>query len=133
VLRRGFPPQITVLEVKPGGEQFISAEFGARSEDPLRFMPPSAISLSDPLPVTIALPEGEWDQSMTVWVYAAPPGGSFQARQMTRLDDNSKTFAALLPPEVLRNASRQVKVYFKAVGAAGRELYSEIYTLSVKN
>jgi hypothetical protein len=133
VLRRGFPPQITVLEVKPGGEQFVSAEFGARSEDPLRFTPPSEISLSAPIPVTIALPEGEWDQSMTVWVYASPPGGSFQARQMTRLDENSKTFAALLPPEVLRNSARQVKVYFKAVGAAGRELYSEIYTLSVKN
>jgi hypothetical protein len=133
VLRRGFPPQITVLEVKPGGEQFISAEFGARSEDPLRFTPPSEISLSNPLPVTIGLPEGEWDQSMTLWVYAAPPGGSFQTRQMTRLDDNSKLFAALLPPEVLRNGSRQVKIYFKAVGAAGRELYSEIYTLPVKN
>jgi len=133
VLRRGFPPQITVLEVKPGGEQFVSAEFGARSEDPLRFTPPSQVSLSDPLPVTIALPEGEWDQSMTLWVYAAPPGGSFQARQMTRLDEGSKTFAALLPPEVLRNSSRQVKIYFKAVGAAGREIYSEIYTLPVKN
>ena len=133
VLRRGFPPQITVLEVKPGGEQFISAEFGARSEDPLRFTPPSQISLGDPLPVTIALPEGEWDQSMTLWVYAAPPGGSFQARQMTRLDEGAKTFAALLPPEVLRNSARQVKIYFKAVGAAGRELYSEIYTLPVKN
>jgi len=133
VLRRGFPPQITVLEVKPGGEQFISAEFGARSEDPLRFTPPSQISLGDPVPVTIALPEGEWDQSMTLWVYAAPPGGSFQARQMTRLDEGAKTFAALLPPEVLRNSARQVKIYFKAVGAAGRELYSEIYTLPVKN
>ena len=133
VLRRGFPPQITVLEVKPGGAQFISAEFGARSEDPLRFTPPSAISLSNLLPVTIALPEGEWDQSMTLWVYASPPGGSFQARQMTRLDDASKLFAALLPAEVLRNSARQVKVYFKAVGAAGREIYSEIYTLPVKN
>jgi hypothetical protein len=133
VLRRGFPPQITVLEVKPGGDQFISAEFGARSEDPLRFTPPTGISLSNLLPVTIALPEGEWDQSMTLWVYAAPPGGSFQARQMTRLDDASKLFAALLPAEVLRNSARQVKVYFKAVGAAGREIYSEIYTLPVKN
>jgi hypothetical protein len=52
---------------------------------------------------------------------------------MTRLDAGSKTFAALIPTEVLRNASRQVKVYFKGVGAAGRELYSEIYTIPVKN
>ncbi len=133
VLRRGFPPQISVLEVKPGGEQFLSAEFGARSEDPLRFAPPAALSISDPLPVTIALPEGEWDQSMALWAYAAPPGGSFQARRMTRLDGSSKIFATLLPPEVLRNSARQVKVYFKGVGAAGRELYSEIYTIPVKN
>ena len=133
VLRRGFPPQITVLEVKPGGDQFISAEFGARSEDPLRCAPPSSISISDPLPVTVALPEGEWDQSMTVWLYAAPPGGSFQARRMTQLDSGSKTFAALVPTEVLRNSSRQVKVYFKGAGAAGREIYSEIYTIPVKN
>ncbi len=133
VLRRGFPPQISVLEVKPGGEQFLSAEFGARSEDPLRFTPPAALSISDPLPITIALPEGEWDQSMALWAYAAPPGGSFQARRMTRIDASSKVFATLLPPAVLRNSARQVRVYFKGVGAAGRELYSEIYTIPVKN
>ncbi|HXF58575.1 MAG TPA: PEGA domain-containing protein [Candidatus Saccharimonadales bacterium] len=133
VLRRGFPPQITVLEVKPGGEQFLSAEFGAHSEDPLRYSPPSSISLSDPLPVTVALPEGEWDQSMVLWVYAAPPGGSFQARRMTQLDATTKTFSALVPNEVLRNTSRQVRIYFKAVGAAGRELYSEIYPIPVSN
>jgi len=34
---------------------------------------------------------------------------------------------------VLRNAARQVRVYFKGVGAAGRELYSEIYTIPVSN
>jgi len=133
VLRRNFPPQISVLEVNPGGEQFLTAEFGARSEDPLRFSPPSSISISDPLPVTIALPEGEMDPSMALWVYAGPPGGSFQARRMTRLDPSSKLFAALLPPEVLHNSARQVRLYFKAVGAAGRELYSEIYTLPVTN
>src|SRR5882672_5045286 len=133
VLRRGFPPQITVLEVKPGGDQFFTAEFSSRSEDPLRFMPPSGISISDPVPVTISLPEGEWDDSMILWVYAAPPGGSFQARRMTRLDPSSKLFAALVPPEVLRNSGRQVRVYFKAVGAAGRELYSEIFTIPVLN
>ena len=133
VLRRGFPPQITVLEVKPGGDQFITAEFSSRSEDPLRFTPPSKISISNPVPVTISLPEGEWDDSMILWVYAAPPGGSFQARRMTRLDPSSKLFAALIPPEVLRNGGRQVRIYFKAVGAAGRELYSEIYTIPVSN
>ena len=133
IVRRGYPPQISVLEVKPGGDQFVTAEFSSRSDEPLRFSPPSAISISDPLPVTVALPEGEWDQSMTLWVYAAPPGGSFQARRMTRLDAGSKLFAALLPPEVLRNSGRQVRVYFKGVGAAGREIYSEMYTLPVRN
>jgi hypothetical protein len=133
IVRRNFPPQISVLEVNPGGDQFLTAEFGSRSEDPLRFTPPDFISISDPLPVTIALPEGEWDSSMALWVYAGPPGGSFQARRMTRLDPTSKRFAALLPPEVLRNSARQVRLYFKAVGAAGRELYSEIHTLPVKN
>jgi len=133
VLRRNFPPQISVLEVKPGGDQFLSAEFGAHSEDPLRYSPPSSISISDPLPVNVSLPEGEWDQSMVLWVYAGPPGGSFQARRMTRLAADSKTFAALVPMEVLRNTSRQVRLYFKAVGAAGRELYSEIYSIPVVN
>ena len=52
---------------------------------------------------------------------------------MTRLDPSSKLFAALIPPEVLRNGGRQVRIYFKAVGAAGRELYSEIYTIPVSN
>ena len=70
---------------------------------------------------------------MTVWVFAAPPGGSFQPRRMTRIDESSKSFAALLPPEVVRSATRQVKLYFKAVGAAGRELYSEIFILPVKD
>ncbi len=133
IARRGFPPQVTVLDVKPGGDQFITAEFGSRSEDPLRFTPPSVISISDPVPVTISLPAGEWDESMNLWVYAAPPGGSFQARQMTRLDLGSKLFAALIPLEVLRNGGRQVRVYFKAIGAAGPELYPEIYTIRVSN
>jgi hypothetical protein len=52
---------------------------------------------------------------------------------MTQIDEASKSYAALLPPEVLRNAARQVKLYFKGVGAASRELYSEIYTVPVKN
>jgi len=133
VLRRNFPPQITLPEVKPAGDQFLSAEFGARSEEPLRYTPPSSISRSDPLPVHVSLPEGEWDQSMTVWLYAAPPGGSFQARKMTRLDSDSKLFSALVPAEVLQNTSRQVRVYFQAVGTAGRELYSEIVTIPVSN
>lgn len=133
VVRRGFPPQITVLDVKPGGDQFITAEFGAHSEEPLRFSAPPSVSIANPLPLTIALPEGEWDQSMALWLYAAPPGGTFQPRRMTRIDEASKSYAALLPPEVLRNAARQVKLYFKGVGAAGRELYSEIYTVPIKD
>ena len=133
VLRRNFPPQITVIEVKPDGDQFVSAEFGAHSEEPLRYTPPTAISRSDPLPVNVSLPEGEWDSSMTVWLYAGPPGGSFQARPMTRLDSDSKVFTALVPNEVLNNASRVVRLYFKGVGAAGRELYSEIVTIPVAN
>jgi hypothetical protein len=133
VLRRNFPPQITVLEVKSAGDQFLSAEFGARSEEPLRYTPPSSISRSDPLPVHVSLPEGEWDQSMTVWLYAAPPGASFQARQMSLLDSDSKQFAALVPAEVLQNAAHQIRIYFKGVGAAGRELYSEIVTIPVSN
>jgi hypothetical protein len=83
--------------------------------------------------VNVSLPEGEWDSSMTVWLYAGPPGGSFQARPMTRLDSDSKVFAALVPNEVLQNASRVVRLYFKGVGAAGRELYSEIVTIPVAN
>jgi hypothetical protein len=133
VVRRQYPPQISVLDVKAGGEQFVTAEFGAQSEEPLRFTPPTSVSRTNPLPMTISLPEGEWDQSMALWVYAAPPGGSFQPRRMTRIDETSKSFAALLPPEVVRNTARQVKVYFKAVGAAGRELYSEIFTIPVKD
>jgi hypothetical protein len=39
----------------------------------------------------------------------------------------------VLAPEVLRNSARQVRLYFKAEGAAGRELYSEIYTIPVRN
>ncbi|MBI4364319.1 MAG: PEGA domain-containing protein [Candidatus Latescibacteria bacterium] len=133
VVRRQFPPQISVLDVKAGGEQFVTGEFGANSEEPLRFTPPASVSRSNPLPVTISLPEAEWDRSMAIWVYAAPPDGSYQPRRMTRIDEASKSFAALLPPEVVRNATRQVKVYFKAVGAAGRELYSEIFTIPVKD
>jgi len=70
---------------------------------------------------------------MVVWLYAGPPGGSFQARPMTRLDSDSKVFTALIPAEVLQNAARQVRIYFKGVGTAGRELYSEIYPIPVSN
>jgi len=133
VVRRNFPPQISVLEVRPGGDQFVTGEFGEQSEEPLRFDPPASISLSDPLPFTISLPPGEWDSSMSVWLYATPPGGSYQGRPMTRVEESSRTFAALLPATVTHNASRQVKLYFKAVGTAGREVFSEIYTLPVKD
>ncbi len=133
VARRGFPPQVTILDVKGGGEHFVTAEFGARSEEPLRFEPPDAITLSNPMPLTIALPATEWDPSMTLWLYAAAPGGSFQAKRMTRLEEGTRTFAALLPPEVLRSNAHQVRFYFKATGTAGRETYSEIYTIPVRN
>ena len=132
VARRGFPPQVTVLEVKAGGEHFVTAEFGARSEEPLHFDPPDAIDVTNPMPLTIALPTSEWDPSMALWLYAAAPGGSFQAKRMTRLEEGTRTFAALLPPEVLRSNARQVRFFFKATGTAGRETFSEIYTVRVK-
>jgi len=133
VVRRNFPPQVSILDVKPGGEHFVTAEFGARSEEPLRFEPPLAYSIANPAPMTIALPEKEWDPSMALWIYAAAPGGSFQAKRMTRLEDGDRTFAALLPPEVTRNSARQARFYFKATGTAGRELYSEIYTIPIRD
>ena len=132
VARRGFPPQITVLDVKGGGEHFVTAEFGARSEEPLRYSPPDFFSIGSPEPLTLALStSSEWDPSVALWLYAAPPGGSFQAKRMTRLEEGSRTFAALLPPEVLRNSARRVLVYFKATGTGGHETYSEIYTVPV--
>jgi len=133
VVRRNFPPQVSILDVKPGGEHFVTAEFGARSEEPLRFEPPVSYSIANPSPMTIALPEREWDPSMALWLYAAAPGGSFQAKRMTRLEEGERTFAALLPPEVTRNAARQARFYFKATGTAGRELYSEIYTIPIRD
>ena len=133
VVRRNFPPQISILDVKPGGEHFVTAEFGARSEEPLRFEPPPSYSIANPAPMTIALPEREWDPSMALWLYAAAPGGSFQAKRMTRLEEGERTFAALLPPEVTRNSARQARFYFKATGTAGRELYSEIYTVPIRD
>ena len=133
VVRRNFPPQVSILDVKPGGEHFVTAEFGARSEEPLRFEPPASYSVANPAPMTIALPEKEWDPSMALWLYAAAPGGSFQAKRMTRLEEGERTFAALLPPEVTRNAARQARFYFKGTGTAGRELYSEIYTIPIRD
>ena len=133
VVRRNFPPQVSILDVKPGGEHFVTAEFGSRSEEPLRFEPPPSYSVSNPSPMTIALPEREWDPSMALWLYAAAPGGSFQAKRMTRLEEGERTFAALLPPEVTRNAAHQARFYFKATGTAGRELYSEIYTVPIRD
>ncbi len=133
VARRGFPPQITVLDIKSGTEQFVTAEFGAQSEEPLRLDPPEAVYLSNPIPLTIALPLSEWDPSMSLWLYAASPSGSFQAKRMTRLEEGTRTFAALLPPEVLRGSARQVRFYFKATGTGGREIFSEIYTVPVRD
>ena len=133
VVRRGFPAQITVLDIKAGGEHFVTAEFGANSGEPLRFDPPDAIQISNPVPLTIALPESEWDPAMSLWLYAAAPSGSFQAKRMTRLEEGTRTFAALLPPEVLRSSAKQVRFYFKATGVGGREIFSEIYTVPVRD
>jgi hypothetical protein len=133
VARRGFPPQIAVLDVRSGAEQFVTAEFGARSEEPLRFEPPEEISISNPTPLTIALPASEWDPAMSLWLYAASPAGTFQAKRMTRLEEGTRTFAALLPPEVLRSSAREVRFYFKATGAGGREIFSEIYSVPVRD
>lgn len=131
VVRRGFPAQITVLDIKSGTEQFVTAEFGADSGEPLHFDPPDFISIANPTPLTIALPEAGWDPAMALWLYAASPAGTFQAKRMTRLEEGTRTFAALLPPEVLRGAAREVRFYFKATGVGGHEIYSEIYTVPV--
>jgi hypothetical protein len=133
VARRGFPPQVTILDVKSEGQAFVTAEFGAHSEEPLRFDPPEAIDRSNPLPLTITLPESEWDPSLALWIYAAPPGGTFQPKRMTRLEEGSRSYAALVPPEVLRSRVGQVRIYFMASGTSGHEIYSEIYTLPVRN
>lgn len=131
VVRRDFPAQVTVLEVKSGGEHFVNAEFGAESTPPIAIDPPSAISIANPPPITISLPAEEWDPTTAVWLYAASPGGSFQARRMTQLEDGERTFAGLLPVEVLRNAAKKVRFYVKATADSGREFYSEIYTVPV--
>jgi len=133
VARRGFPPQITILDVNAGGQHFVTAEFGANSAQPLQYQQPESFSISNPTPLTITLPENEWEPSITVWLYAAPPGGSFQAKRMTQIEDASRTFATLLPPEVLQNTARKVRFYFKAMGTGGREIYSEIYTVPLKD
>ena len=133
VARRGFPPQITILDVKGGGEHFVTAEFGASSLQPLQYQAPESFSIASPTPLTITLPENEWEPSISVWLYAAPPGGSFQAKRMTQIEDASRTFAALLPTEVLQSAAHKVRFYFKAMGTDGREIDSEIYTVPLKD
>jgi hypothetical protein len=52
---------------------------------------------------------------------------------MTRLEEGSRTYAALLPPETLRNTGRKVRFFFRATGTAGREIHSEIYTVPVRD
>ncbi|HET9941115.1 MAG TPA: PEGA domain-containing protein, partial [Candidatus Eisenbacteria bacterium] len=133
VARRGFPPQVSILDVKSGGQAFVTAEFGEHSDEPLRFDAPDAVDRSNPLPLTITLPESEWDPSLALWLYAAPPGGTFQPKRMTRLEEGSRSYAALVPPEVLRSKVGQVRIYFMASGTSGHEIYSEIYTLPVRN
>ena len=133
VARRGFPPQVSILDVKSGGQAFVTAEFGEHSDEPLRFDAPDAVDRSNPLPLTITIPESEWDPSLALWLYAAPPGGTFQPKRMTRLEEGSRSYAALVPPEVLRSKVGQVRIYFTASGTSGHDIYSEIYTLPVKN
>ncbi|HEX7076948.1 MAG TPA: PEGA domain-containing protein [Candidatus Eisenbacteria bacterium] len=133
VVRRDFPAQVTVLDVQSGGEHFVNAEFGANSAPPIAVDPPAFASISNPLPITISLPAEEWDESTVLWLCAAPPGGSFQAKRMTLLEDGERTYAGLLPPEVLRNAARKVRFFVKATGATGREYYSEIVTIPVRD
>jgi hypothetical protein len=133
VVRRDFPAQVSVIEVKPGNEHFVTAEFGARSGEPLRFTPPEELSRSQPTPLTISLPGDAADVEYSVWLYAAVPGGSFQARAMTRLAEDARAYAALVPDEVLRSAARQIRVYFKATAPGGHEIYSEIQTVSVRD
>jgi hypothetical protein len=50
---------------------------------------------------------------------------------MTRLEEGSRSYAALVPPEVLRSRAGQVRLYFMASGTSGHEIYSEIYTVPV--
>lgn len=132
VLRRNYPAQVTVIDVKAGGDHFVTAEFGARSEQPLHFAPPEGVSLSSPLPVTVTVPEASYDPSISVWLYAAAPEGSFQAKRMTKLEGGDRVFAGVVPPEVARNSAQRVRVYCKASATDGRELYSEIVTLPVR-
>ncbi|HET7903469.1 MAG TPA: PEGA domain-containing protein, partial [Candidatus Eisenbacteria bacterium] len=132
VVRRGFPAQVSVIEVKPGGEHFVNAEFGARSTEPLLFTPPSALSRSQPTPLTVSLPEGLGDTPHALWLHAAAPGGSFQARAMTPLAEGTGQYAALVPEEVMRNTANQVRVYFRASGSGGHEIYSEITTIPIR-
>ena len=133
VVRRGYPAQVTVIEVKPGNEHFVSAEFGARSGEPLRFTPPENLSRSQPTPLTISLPGDAADAEHSVWLYAAAPGGSFQARAMTPLSEDARAYAALVPDEVLRNQANQIRVYFKATAPGGHEIFSEIFTISIRD
>ena len=133
VVRRNYPAQVTVVDVKAGGEHYVTAEFGARSEQPLQLVPPDAISIKNPLPVTISMTSEEWDPSIALWLYAAAPDGSFQAKRMTKLEGGDRVFATVVPPEVLRNSARRVRLYVKATSTAGRELYSEIVTVPIRD
>jgi hypothetical protein len=132
VVRRSFPAQVTVIDVKAGGDHYVTAEFGARSEQPLQLAPPEGISLSSPLPVTVTIPEDAYDPSVAVWLYAASPEGAFQAKRMTKLDGGDRVFAAVVPAEVAQNGERRVRIYCKASGSDGRELFTEIVTLPVR-
>jgi hypothetical protein len=133
VVRRGFPAQISIIEVKQGGEHFATAEFGARSAEPLYVTPPASLSRSNPIPLTVELPATSGDEAYAVWLHVAAPGGSFQARAMTALSEGKNAYAALVPEEVMNNAAKKVRVYFRATGAGGHEIYTEIYTLPIRD
>ena len=133
IVRRGFPAQISVIEVKQGGEHFATAEFGARSGEPLLFSPPASLSRSNPAPLTVRMPASAGDAEYALWIHAAAPGGSYLARPMTALGDAEGAYAALVPDEILKNAANKALVYFRATGPGGHELYTEIHTLPIRD
>ena len=134
VARRGFPPQVTIIDVKSEGQAFVTAEFGAR----LRGAAPVRSSRSD-RPVESdsrsrsRSPSRSGIRRSRSGSTPRLAGGTFQPKRMTRLEEGSRSYAALVPPEVLRSRVGQVRIYFMASGTSGHEIYSEIYTLPVRN
>jgi len=52
---------------------------------------------------------------------------------MTRLNEDARAYAALVPDEVLRNQANQIRVYFKATAPGGHEIFSEIHTIQIRD